>query len=149
MHSFFRVLFPSHKPYIGQVNAIRRIHGLVESIGKDFNRFENIYWRNYCKHLDGTKIHFRSEIRKLLTSEPDQDESNSQKYEEDKEILEWKLRHGLGRKSLLTLGIQDPSSPSEDNFESQWTSQLSNSETFTTGMVAGALVGRILEYIFS
>jgi hypothetical protein len=149
MHSFFRVLFPSHKPYIGQVNAIRRIHGLVESIGRDFNRFENIYWRNYCKHLDGTKIHFRSEIRKLLTSEPDQDESNSQKYEEDKEILEWKLRHGLGRKSLLTLGIQDPSSPSEDNFESQWTSQLSNSETFTTGMVAGALVGRILEYIFS
>jgi hypothetical protein len=150
MHSFFRVLFPSHDPSLGQVNAIRRIHDLVEGVGKDFNHFENIYWKNCCKQLEERKSHFRSEIRRLLISDPDQDEISPQVFEEAAQRkFEIRLIHDCRRKSLIDLGIEDPSSPAEDNLDSQWISQLSNSETFTTGMFAGALVGRILEYIFS
>jgi hypothetical protein len=149
MHSFFRVLLPSHDPSLGQINAIRRIHGLVENIVKDFNHFDNTYWKNCYKKLREKRAHFGSEIRKLLVADSYHDEPNPQKHEEDRKNLEVKLVYNLCKIHFDTIGVQDPSTPGEDNFESQWISQLSNSETFTTGMVAGALVGRILEYIFA
>jgi len=151
MHSFFRVLFPSHDPSLGQINAIRQIHGLVESIEKDFNHFDNIYWKNCYKQLREKRVHFRSEIRNLLIPDSCQGSSpqKEQNRREAKKNLEAKLIYDFCKIHFDTIGEQDPSSPNGDNLDSEWISQLSNSETFTTGMFGGALVGRILEYIFS